>query len=292
MKAKRSANGSYSEKQIEKRVRVEPYHILARIYDQVMSHVDYTSWADFVLEILTDYGLSAFPDESSLCQNLTTSELRQVLTPDAPMSLLECACGTGTVSINLAIRGYHIEACDESGRMIEVARSKAASLRNPPLFFVKDFLDLDEDDCYDAVLCLYDSVNYLLQTDQVEDYFNCVKRALKPDGLFLFDVCTEYNSLMNFQSGDYEEQGSDFSYIRIMQYHRETKIQENRFLIRLDDAPGITYEEVHLQRIYDLGTIRILLESVGFKIEEETDDIQRTTPQEDSLRVHFLCRNK
>ncbi len=92
------------------RVKVDPYYALARIYDQVMDHVDYAKWVQFILEIFEEHGL--YPPASNK------------KTP-----ILECACGTGTVALHLALRGYEVSAFDSSAAMVEVARSKVKSLR-------------------------------------------------------------------------------------------------------------------------------------------------------------------
>ena len=251
---------------------VDPYVVLARIYDQIMSHVDYSRWVDFALNILTDNGL---PE-----------------TDDSPPHLLECACGTGTVAGMLALRGHRVDAFDLSPDMIKVAESKVGSMMNSPCFRVLDFARLDAVDRYDAVLCLYDSVNYILEPHLIEDFFSRVRLSLKMNGLFLFDACTEYNSNVHFSSKEQQESGEGFSYDRVMRYIHREMIQENTFYIRLDSEPGRVYKEIHRQRIYSLQTLRDILTKSGMKILEETDEYLRRPPREQSLRVHFLCRRE
>ena len=252
-------------------VEVAPYQALAPIYDYMMSHVDYMAWTDFAIDILTDSGLPKFQG-------------------DPPPCLLECACGTGSMAIIIAIRGYMVDAVDKSPEMIEAARSKSGSMGNKPRFAVADFLELDEENRYDGVLCLYDSVNYLLSPRQVEEFFISVRRALKPKGLFLFDICTEYNSLVNFASSEQEEYCPGFSYQRFMRYHSKEMIQENRFHIRLDSERGRIFVETHVQRIYGLNEMRVFIKKAGLKLVEETDGTKRRPPQDNSLRIHFLSR--
>jgi len=255
----------------EKPLEVAPYEMLAPIYDQVMSHVNYAAWADFVLDILTDHGLpSQFDDPSPL--------------------LLEAACGTGSMAIKAALRGYDIDAFDSSPQMIEVAERKSRDMEQPPRFRIADFFELDSRERYDAILCLYDSVNYITQPDRVMGLFRLVKQALKRKGLFLFDVCTEYNSLSHFASNEQDERLEGFSYRRVMKYFPQDKTQENLFFIKRDETPEKVFVERHLQKIYDLHVIRSQVERAGMRILEETDDIIRKPPHEKSLRVHFLCK--
>ncbi len=271
MKPEEPERKADSEKRGEEHVEVPVYEALAGIYDHVMSHVDYLSWADFAMEILTAHGMPPAFEEP-------------------PPYLLECGCGTGTVASLLASNGCIVDAFDRSPAMIEVAKSKARSSVTSPKFWVDDLLSLELEDRYDAVICLYDSVNYLTETSEISDFFKRVHRALRPNGLFLFDICTEYNSKRYFASHEESDEGSGFSYHRTTCYHDNEMIQENSFVIRLESEPGKVFIERHFQRIYRLGTIRDILSGANMVILEETNAIYREPPVEESIRVHFLCQ--
>ena len=236
-----------------------------------MSHVDYVGWARFALEMLLGHGLS-LPGGGK------------------PVLLLETACGTGTVAGLLALQGYDVDAFDASPAMIDVARIKARIFSRKPGFFVADFLSLDASERYDAVLCLYDSMNYLKRLKELVDFMGRVRRALKPDGLFLFDVCTEFNSRVNFSNRKEDEKGSGYHYIREMRFYPKEMIQENRFKIMLDSRPGMTIYERHQQRIYSLGAVRRALAKAHLQLLEETEGFDRRPPGPEALRVHFICK--
>jgi SAM-dependent methyltransferase len=244
-----------------KTLNVSPYEALAGIYDSVMSHVDYSSWAQFAFDFLHDYGLPSISDETK-------------------PYLLECACGTGIIATILAMNGCRIDACDKSPEMIAIASS------------VIEFLQLDAQETYDAVLCLYDSVNYLMETQHIVIFFNKVRTALKSSGLFLFDICTVFNSKRYFSSHESGEVCDGFTYNRKSKYYSDLMIQENVFTIRFDEQPDKTFVETHRQRIYKVDTIRKIIAEAGFDLLEESDNISRIKPSKSSLRVHFLCRKK
>ena len=236
-----------------------------------MSHVNYVGWAQFAGDILTEHGL-ALPDA------------------EPPPRLLECACGTGSVAIHLGRKGYAVDAFDGSAEMIEIARCKARGMRHSPRWMISSFADLEVDSDYDAALCLYDSVNYLMHGSAVLDYFTRIKRALKPLGLFLFDVCTEHNSLSHFADGSVEECVGSGYYRRVMIYRRQRRIQENLFYIHPDKNGDEVYLERHRQRIFALADIRRYITEAGLKLLEESDDITRRPPSAGSMRVHFLAQ--
>ncbi|MFC2150490.1 class I SAM-dependent DNA methyltransferase [Calditrichota bacterium] len=237
-----------------------------------MNHVDYSQWVQFILEIFSQYGLHPPQIEES------------------PL-VLECGCGTGTVAIHLTLRGYQVEGFDSSLAMIGRARNKVRTLNKPPKFLVMDFLDLDVNNHFDVVLSLYDSVNYLMDEKVLAEFFLKVKGALKPDGLFIFDVCTRYNSLANFNGKVESESGSGFKYIRRMNFDKVNNIQENRFEIQLKSDRDKVYVETHAQKIYEVNNIVAALKNAGLTIENSYEGFDFSPPKDDALRVHFVCRN-
>ena len=87
-------------------------------YDALMAGVPYRFWADYIERLWKRHGAS-------------------------PKSVLDLACGTGTVSRLLAGRGYHLNGADLSPGMLAVARQKAVEANLPIDFFVQDAAELD-----------------------------------------------------------------------------------------------------------------------------------------------------
>jgi len=237
-----------------------------------MAHVDYPRWARFVLDVLNSHGLPS-PNTKS------------------PPNILECACGTGSITVLLTLYGYQLEAFDRSAEMVEIARRKAAGLRHTPRFFTADFNNFETASAFDAVLCLYDSVNYMLTEDALCAYFERVRKVVKVKCLFLFDVCTDINSRLHFTDRCETGQGKDYHYVRKMQYDSVSMMQENRFEITLAGQPEPLIE-IHRQRIYRLSEIEKQLIRAGWSILEKTDEYRRQPAHKNSMRVHFLCRPK
>ncbi len=127
---------------------------LAPYYDELMSHVPYSSWVDYVLKLCKRYKHS-------------------------PKQILDCACGTGNVTYELASRGFDVVGVDFSQEMIDVARRKSTfnasipersrreQFRNiftsTPLsdrvveFVHSDLCNMELGRQFDTVTCLYDS---------------------------------------------------------------------------------------------------------------------------------------
>ncbi|MFR0734328.1 MAG: methyltransferase domain-containing protein [Oscillospiraceae bacterium] len=76
---------------------------LAASYDRLTSDVPYAEILAFVQTLLTERGV-------------------------APRSVLDLACGTGTMSLLLAQSGYQVIGADMSEEMLTVAYDKASAL--------------------------------------------------------------------------------------------------------------------------------------------------------------------
>lgn len=143
------------------------YSFLAGSYDRLTQDVDY--------EGLCDYLESWFPKAR-----------RPVNT------VLDLACGTGTLTWLLARRGYDMTGVDLSPEMLAQAREKAPEgfAGEPPLFLNQSMDKLDLYDTVDACVCCLDSVNYVTKPAQLRRAFQRVHTFLAPGGVFLFDART------------------------------------------------------------------------------------------------------
>jgi SAM-dependent methyltransferase len=100
--------------------------------------------------------------------------------------VLELACGTGSILAMLRSQ-YEVVGVDLSEEMLAVARRKL-----PGVELVRaDMTRVRLGRRFDAVLCLYDSINHLLRWRQWEAVFGRAREHLQPDGVFVFDLNTE-----------------------------------------------------------------------------------------------------
>jgi len=113
-------------------------------------------------------------------------EIIQRLNPEAK-SLLEIACGTGNVLKPLSSR-YEVAGLDLSPKMLDVAKTK---LPNVP-FYEGDMTKFELDKKFDIILCIFDSINHLVEFDQWEATFDSVKAHLNDSGVFIVDINTIY----------------------------------------------------------------------------------------------------
>ena len=118
---------------------MDSYEALAAAYDELTEDVEYEKRADFV-------------------EKLFLRAKRPV------RSLLDLACGTGTMTALLTERGYELIGVDGSEDMLLEAREKAQTLTGvPPLFLHQSMPELDLYGTVEAAICCLDSLNYLTE---------------------------------------------------------------------------------------------------------------------------------
>ncbi|MBC8278084.1 MAG: class I SAM-dependent methyltransferase [FCB group bacterium] len=247
------------------RKTVDPYEAIAPIYDRIMAHVEYDKWAAFIAGILREE-------------------------TDWPPKVLELACGTGIMAEKLAGFGLHVTGYDLSPAMIEQAKKKKA-YQDKLCFRVGDFASFPQDEKHDAVICLYDSINYLMNYEEVAEFMSRAAGVLNPQGVFIFDICTRYNSYTNFRGFVDEGEIGSYYYFRHSNYSPKTHIHTNDFLLYNRSDSTVQYREHHEQYIYSVKQIQSAVKAAGLKLEMKYDDIYPVPARIKSLRIHFLCRN-
>jgi len=143
------------------------YEEFAPFYDAFTSGSDYETWTKHVVGLARDYGLSG-------------------------TRLLDVACGTGKSFLPFLARGFDVTACDVSRAMLAEASRKAPDVR----LVEADMRALPAIGAFDLVTCFDDSLNHLLDEDQLGSAFASLAANLGPAGLLLFDL----NTLLAFRT--------------------------------------------------------------------------------------------
>ncbi|MGL4424153.1 MAG: class I SAM-dependent DNA methyltransferase [Gemmataceae bacterium] len=109
-------------------------------------------------------------------------------------SILEVACGTGTLTEQLAAVAPRVMGLDISSDMLCRARTHCAGLKGVT-FTQGDFRSFQLHQEFDAAICSFNSLNYLANTTELAQVFRQVARHLRPGGFFLFDTVTHFGML-------------------------------------------------------------------------------------------------
>lgn len=200
-------------------------------------------------------------------------------------SVLELGCGTGEIAIRLAKDKKIVYATDISKDMLEVARMKAMDADVDLLLGRVDMTDFVVDAKVDLILCLCDSLNYVLQTNGVKNTFKNCYYALEKEGTFIFDVNSMHK--MNETLRDYHEHEEDEEFYFDWTVSNEGDGKVRHEIEIIDKESNEHVKETHVQLTYPVDKYCSLLQKAGFTDIEIYSDFSKYT--EDCQRVIFVC---
>lgn len=183
-----------------------------------------------------------------------------------PGTMLDLACGTGSLAMHMQRRGWKVWGVDGSPLMIEAARAKLRGPGMPVRFLKQDMRELDLPEQVDLATCMFDSLNHLPGRGDLLKTFRGVSAALKPGGFFVFDVNNE-RCFMKLWTRESIVRHRDFTMFFQNMYDRPRKTACSRVTLFL--KRGNVYEkseEIVCERYFPRAVVRGLLERAGFAV--------------------------
>lgn len=107
---------------------------------------------------------------------------------EADGPVLELACGTGRIYLEILERGVSIDGLDASDAALDVLRDAATERDVEPSVWQADMASFETERTYDLVICPFNAVQHLLSIDEQLAALRCIDDALASDGRFIFDV--------------------------------------------------------------------------------------------------------
>ena len=242
------------------------YTDFASVYDRLMADVPYREWADYYAGLLKAGGVLNGP-------------------------IVECACGTGSLTVELARRYPRITGVDLSGDMLAIAMEKARKHGLMIPMIRQDMRKLSLPRAVNAVLCTCDGVNYLTRAEDVQAFFRAARSALRPGGVLIFDVSTPYKLAVELGACVRVLTEDDLAYIWQSAFDPGTAL----FDIRMDvfacqpsgDYTRIVEEQT--QRAHSREELSSWLTACGFSDIRFTGDRTMTEPGEKEIRWHAMA---
>lgn len=250
---------------------MEAYTSFAEVYDQFMDNVPYREWADFLQEILQKEGIS-------------------------DGLVLDLGCGTGSMTEELAGRGYDMIGVDNSEDMLEIAMEKRQESGHDILYLLQDMQGFELYGTVRAVVSVCDSVNYVTEKEELEQVFRLVNNYLDPGGIFVFDFNTEYKYREVLGDRTIAENREDSSFIWDNYYYEEEHMNEYELTLFIQETDQKElyhkYQETHFQRAYTLEEIGELLERSGLHFVAAYEDYTKKAPGKGSERICVVAREQ
>lgn len=275
-----SAQETCTETGMDMKNTEEIYTDFARVYDELMDNTPYEEWGNRLDELIRKYGVSA-PERDA--ENLLDSEKNLVV---------DLGCGTGTLAELLYEKGYDMIGVDASESMLNIAMDKKAESGSEILYLQQDMRELELYSTVGTVYSVCDSLNYILEEEELKTVFSLVNNYLFPGGIFIFDFNTDYKYREVIGNTTITENREDCSFIWENYYDPEEEINEYDLTIFVQEEENLfrRFTETHFQRGYTVEQMLRLVEEAGMKVVEVKDADTGEAVTEQSERVYMVAR--
>ena len=227
--------------------------------------------------------LASYYDDLVQDDEATAAWLKLVREQVKGKKILETACGSGDIAIALAKEGYRVEATDLSRQMIEQATKKEGS--ELVSWSVKDMRDLP-DGKFDAVLCFCDSINYLLDENELCSFFHQCFSHLASGGVLLFDMHSQE------RLHEFEEEYNEAGQVDGIDFQWTIESEDDRIYqtFAFYGKEGTMHLEQHVQRVYDPKWVLAALDTCGFETRVLTDFVHEGIKEGE--KQFYICRRR
>lgn len=244
------------------------YGVFSEFYDALTANVSYDTVSQVLSSLLTRYGKS---------RGL----------------LLDLACGTGSVSVRLAEKGYEVIGVDLSPEMLSEAQNKAYSAGQNILFLCQDMTKLDLYGTVDAAVCTLDGLCHLPNEESVFAALQKVSLFMNPGGVFLFDVNSVYKhrAVLGNNTFVYDTDDVYCVWQNTLLPDGVTVQMDLDFFEPVSDAGDyVRQSERFTERAYPKETLEAMLKKAGFTVLDVFDGYSGKPAHDTSERLLFAVR--
>lgn len=235
------------------------YKIFAKVYDILNYDMPYNLWLDIINEVKGD-----------------------------AQSVLDIGAGTGEILKNLDVKRKL--GIDNSEEMVNIAR------KNDPVseYQVQDMVLMNLGETFELITATADVLNYALSKEAFNAVLKNVYKHLAEDGVFVFDVHTEYKMQNDFNFELYSDSTDDIFYTwQTIPGEEELSVwHELTFFIRNSEDLYKKYEETHYQQTYKHSEILKMANDAGFIIDKSFSDFDITNVITEVAERNFYILKK
>ena len=243
------------------------YGRFAYIYDELMNDINYKEIVDYIEEIFKNNNLK-------------------------PELVLDLACGTGTITTELALRGYDMIGVDISPDMLEVAQEKAtANNLEKTLYLCQDMKEFELYGTVDAITCMFDSLNYINYYNDIKKIFKLVNNYLNHGGVFIFDMNTIHKLSKVLGENTFSYATNNITYIWENEYNLRKRTCDFYLTFFVKEESGLyeKFEEQHTEKGYTIEAIEEALSYAGLKLVNKYKDYSFDEGNRNCERITYVA---
>ena len=239
----------------------QAYDYLADWFEYLNDDCDYASWSQYFIDTLKALGAG---DKG-----------------------LELGCGSGYFCRALARAGYSMSGADISAAMLTKATSLAGAEGLCIPFFLADAAHLKTPEKYDFILAPNDCYNYIPRPGLLRA-FKAAAGALKRDGIFHFDLSTEYKLREKVANNIFADDRDDVTYLSFNRLFDDRVEMDVTLFVKQKGGDFRRFDEKHVQYIHSEEDVLAALKAAGFTVLRLEGSLGRERAGSD--RLNFVCR--
>lgn len=211
-------------------------------------------------------------------------------------AVLDLGCATGRMSLAIAQKGLNVTGLDISPSMLDMARHKSEKDNVNVQWVESDFISFDLKQKFGLIIMSGCTFQDLQNIKQATACLDRVKKHLKENGLFIFDI---YNPSLAILSRDSEirypvahyldASGHPVSVEETSVYDRDTQINHITWYYSRNDAPDYKIDFLKMRQFFPCEMLYILEEN-GFEVLDRMGDFDGSKFSTHSNRQIFVVR--
>lgn len=242
---------------------MQSYGKMAKVYDELIyEDIDYKHISEFILDLCDKTGIKRD-------------------------NYLDLACGTGSIALHLGKYYKENFLVDLSEEMLMEADKKLREARVKGKIICQDMCELQLNRSFDLITCVLDSTNYILDTEDLQDYFQSVYNHLKEEGIFIFDINSYYKLSEVLGNNIYTYNSEEVFYVWENVFEDDIVDMDLTFFVK-DGELYERFNEVHQERAYKEKEIEDIVKSVGFNIKGKYNGYSDQGVTKDSERIVYV----
>lgn len=180
--------------------------------------------------------------------------------------VLEPACGSGRLVLELARRGHAVTGFDRSVPMLDFARARLARARRKATLLEADMSSFRLPRRFELAHCLVSTFKYLLDEESAVAHLACVARALVPGGIYVLGFhLSDYPARAFSRERWVERRGRTTVVCNTQVWPADRRARLERVRTRLVVRQGARERRTQTEwlfRTYDAREVRALLRRV------------------------------
>ncbi len=244
------------------------YNAFAEVYDKLTDNIEYKKRADYVSALFDRYGVRG------------------------KEPILDLACGTGSLTIELAKLGYDMIGVDSSYAMLSQAQNKKYEENVDVLFLCQDMTELDLYGTISGAVCMLDSLNHLDSAEDVKRTIEKVGLFMEHGGIFIFDVNTIYKHREILGNNTFVYDCDDVYCVWQNSLNDDDSVDISLDIFERKDGAYYRSGEEFSERAYPIGRYKKWLGDAGFELLHIYDEMSDRELNDQTQRAVFVARYK